>query len=238
MREIFLHDNVKIVQSDRMGGVSAGRYKSLNLGLHVGDNPLHVNKNREIFAAFFDIDVSKLCFMKQIHSNNAVLIKTNGTSEADAMITQEKNLVLCVMVADCVPIILYDNNKKAAAAVHAGREGVFSDIITNTINAMTYNFETKAENIKAFIGTSIKSCCYEIKDDIVKEAKKRFTFALEKRGGRYFLDLQKIIKSQLNKNGIRDILHDNICTCCNKKYFSYRRDGTCGRFAVGVKIKG
>lgn len=236
MREIFLHDDIKIVQSDRVSGVSNGKYESLNLGLHVGDNPLHVNSNREIFAAFFGVDISRLCFMEQIHSNNAVLIKTNSTPKADALITQEKNLVLCVMVADCVPVILFDAKNSVIAAIHAGRKGVFTDIITNTINVMVHNFRTKAENIKAFVGASIKSCCYEVKDEVVKEAKDKFAFALEIRDGKYFLGLQEIIKLQLGKNGIDNTLHDNVCTCCDKRYFSYRRDGACGRFAVGVKL--
>jgi YfiH family protein len=237
MREIFLHDNVKIVQSDRAGGVSKGKYESLNLGLHVGDNPLYVNKNREIFAAFFDVDVSKLCFMEQIHGNNIAFIETNSIPKADALITQEKSLVLCVMVADCVPVVLFDTKNSAIAAIHAGRKGVFSDIVTNSVNMMKSHFKTKAENIKAFIGASIKSCCYEVRDEVAKETKERFAFAIKERDEKYFLSLQEIIKSQLNKNGIGDILHDNICTCCDKRYFSYRRDGICGRFAVGVKLR-
>ncbi|MDR0579943.1 MAG: peptidoglycan editing factor PgeF [Campylobacteraceae bacterium] len=236
MRGIFLHNNVKIIQSDKTSGVSNGKYESLNLGLHVEDNPSHVNKNREIFASFFGVNTSELCFMEQTHSNNAVLIKTNDTPAADALITQEKNLVLCIMIADCVPVILFDIKNSAIAAIHAGRKGTFSDIITNTINAMAYNFKTKTENIKAFIGASIKSCCYEVKNEVAKEAKEKFAFALEKRNERYFLNLQDIIKSQLSKNGVNDILQDDTCTCCDKRYFSYRRDGICGRFAVGVKL--
>jgi YfiH family protein len=237
MREVFLHDNIKVVESDRFGGVSEGGYSSLNLGLHVGDKCLHVNKNREIFASFFGADVKKLCFMEQTHSDNVAVVKTNCTPKADAMITQNKDLVLCVMAADCVPIVLFDTKNSVAAVIHAGRKGVFSDIVTNTIKAVRHNFKTKTEDIKAFIGASIKSCCYEIKNEIINEAKEGFAFALEKRDEKYFLDLQKIIKSQLNKNGVEDILHEGICTSCDKRYFSHRRDGLCGRFVVAAKIQ-
>ncbi|MDR0407718.1 MAG: peptidoglycan editing factor PgeF [Campylobacteraceae bacterium] len=237
MREIFLHDNVKIVQSDRFGGISEGRYESLNMGMHVGDNPLHVEKNRESFASFFGFDIKNLCFMEQVHSNNVVLIKTNNTPKADAMITKNKGLILCVMTADCAPVILFDAKNSIAAAIHAGRKGAFLDIITDTTQAMRHNFKTQEQDIRAFIGASIGVCCYEIKGEVMQKASEKFAFALEKRGEKYFLDLQKIIKSQLNKNGIVDILHENICTCCDKKYFSHRREGLCGRFVTAVKIR-
>ncbi|MDR1555270.1 MAG: peptidoglycan editing factor PgeF [Campylobacteraceae bacterium] len=237
MREIFLHEDIQVVESDRFGGVSKGRYESLNLGLHVGDEPLNVNKNREIFASFFDADVAQLCFMEQVHGNSAIFIDTNSTPKADAIIAKNRDLILCVMVADCVPVVLFDAKNSIIAAVHAGRKGVFSDIITNTVSIMRHDFETKPENVKAFIGASINACCYEIKDEVAKEAKEKFAFALEKRDEKYFLNLQKITKLQLNKNSITDILHEDICTSCDKRYFSYRRDGICGRFGIGVKIR-
>ncbi|MDR1461332.1 MAG: peptidoglycan editing factor PgeF [Campylobacteraceae bacterium] len=237
MREIFLHDDIKIIESDRFGGISKGKYSSLNLGLHVGDEHSHVDKNREILASFFGFRVEKLCFMEQTHGDNVAFVTTNNTPKADAIITQNRDLVLCVMAADCAPIILFDTKNLAAAAIHAGRKGVFSDIVINVVKAMQCNFKTKAEDIKAFIGASIRSCCYEIKDKVVSEAKGKFDFAVEKRDEKYFLDLQKIIKLQLNKNGITDILHEGICTCCDKRYFSHRREGLCGRFAVAAKIR-
>ncbi|MDR0762244.1 MAG: peptidoglycan editing factor PgeF, partial [Campylobacteraceae bacterium] len=231
MREIFTQ-RVKIITSDRMGGVSKGTYESLNLGLHVGDEPSHVNQNREIFASYFDVDVKELCFMEQIHSPIVTKAKKEETPKADALITADKDLVLCVMVADCVPVILY--NKKAIAAVHAGRKGVFSSIITNVCEAMKTEFGTK--ELSAYIGVSIRSCCYEIQGDVLSEAMKNFAYALNNKDGRHFLSLQTIIKKQLYENGIVSIIDENVCSCCAKNYFSYRRESVCGRFAVGVKM--
>jgi YfiH family protein len=231
MREIFAQ-GVKIIVGDRVGGVSTGVYKSLNLGFHVGDDPLNVEKNREIFASYFNVSAKKLCFMKQIHSSLVTTAKKEKMLKADALITSDKDLVLCVMVADCVPVILYD--KKAVAAVHAGRKGIFSGIIANVCTAMRSEFGAK--DLNAYIGASIRSCCYAIQGEVLDEAAKRFAYALKNRGGRYFLSLQAILKKQLNENGVTNIADDNICTCCDENYFSYRREGVCGRFGVGVKI--
>ncbi|MDR2080340.1 MAG: peptidoglycan editing factor PgeF [Campylobacteraceae bacterium] len=234
MREVFAQEWVKIITSDRFGGVSEGAYESLNLGLHVGDKPSCVQKNREIFASYFGVNAKELCFMKQMHSSAIAIAKKGETPKADALITKEKNLILCVMVADCIPVVLYDNDKKTVAVIHAGRKGIFSGIISNVCEAMRTEFGIKELN--AYIGVSIRSCCYEIQGEVLSEAAKRFAYALSNRDGRYFLSLQTILKRQLYENGIVDITDDGICSCCDKNYFSYRRENTCGRFAVGVKI--
>jgi YfiH family protein len=231
MREIFAH-RVKIIVSDRFGGVSEGRYESLNLGLHVGDDPLKVEKNREIFASYFGASSKELCFMEQMHSSIVKKAKRGETPEADALISADRGLVLCVMVADCVPVILY--SAQAVAAVHAGRKGVFSDIIANACEAMRTKFGAK--EINAYLGVSIRSCCYEIRGEVLSEAMERFPYALKSQDGRYFLSLQTILKKQLNENGVVNIIDENVCSCCDRNYFSYRRDGVCGRFAVGVKV--
>ncbi|MDR2100009.1 MAG: peptidoglycan editing factor PgeF [Campylobacteraceae bacterium] len=236
MKEVFLDKSFQVIVSDKTGGVSTGVYESLNLGLHVGDNLSHVQKNREIFASYFGANTKDLCFMEQVHGVLVVNAKRGETPKADALITNKRDLVLCVMSADCMGVILYDNDKKAVAAIHAGRKGAFANIVTNTILAMEREFGSKRENIHSFIGAGIKSCCYEIKDEVLKEAQKSFSWALHERWGRWFLNLPSIIKSQLITNGVKKIIYDDTCTCCDKNYFSYRRDGVCGRFATGVKI--
>ncbi|MDR2790275.1 MAG: peptidoglycan editing factor PgeF [Campylobacteraceae bacterium] len=236
MKKIFLHEAVQVVLSDKTGGVSEGAYKSLNLGLHVGDKPLSVEKNREIFASYFGVSANELCFMEQVHGSFASVAKKGETLKADALITREKNLVLCVMVADCAPVILYDNDKKAVAAVHAGRKGIFSGIIANTVSAMQREFGSEPKNMRSYIGVSIRSCCYEIRGEVLSEAAERFAYAVESRNGRHFLSLHTILKKQLYKSGVKDIIDDKICACCDENYFSYRREGACGRFGAGVKI--
>lgn len=234
MREIKTPKGVRVIVSDRFGGASRGVYESLNLGFHVGDDEKAVEKNRKTFASFFGVGIENLCFMEQIHGRGVEVVNSNAHVKADGIITQNRDLVLCVMVADCVPIILFDNENGVVCAVHAGRKGAFLNITSNAI--VTMRERLKASSINAFLGPSVKSCCYEIKDEILCEAREKFAFAIEEREGGYFLDLRKIVKKQLRENGVESITDDDICVCCDKRYFSYRRDGVCGRFAVGVKL--
>lgn len=236
MKNIDLHKDIKVILSDRFDGVSKKPYDSLNLGFHVKDNPLHVQKNREIFASFFDTPVDNLVFMNQVHSNSVLTIDKNGSYICDGLITNNKNLVLCVMVADCAPVVLYDSKNKVSAALHVGRKGAFSNIIKNAFQKMQTSFNSNAKDIYAYIGPHIKSCCYEIDGKVLKEAQKNFNFAIVKKDYKSFLDLEEIIFSQFEALNIVHVKREKTCTCCNTDYFSYRRDGVTGRFGVGVEI--
>lgn len=110
----------------RLGGVSEEKFISLNLGDHVGDEPKNVAKNREILASKLGIDASRLKFMKQIHSNRVEILRKidDEIPPCDGLVTNLKGVALCVMVADCSPILLIDKKRDVIAAVHAGRAGV------------------------------------------------------------------------------------------------------------------
>ncbi|MDR0468227.1 MAG: peptidoglycan editing factor PgeF [Campylobacteraceae bacterium] len=236
MRDIALHKEIKIVLSNRFGGVSKKPYESLNLGLHVGDNGSCVQKNRDIFASHFNLDSDSLIFMNQVHSDKVIYVKEKGKFTCDGVITQDRNLALCAMVADCVPVVLYDSKNRVSSAIHAGREGAFLNIVLKTLQKMREDFNSQSQDVFVYIGPHIKKCCYEINNEILEDAKKRFGFAVDKRGDRCFLDLEAIVLKQLNDYGVLHIKNENICTCCDNDYFSYRRDRVTGRFVVGVKI--
>lgn len=123
-----------------------------------------------------------------------------------------------------------------SSVLHVGREGAFLNIISKTIQKMNIVFNSKNEHIHAYIGPFIKSCCYEIKNNVLEYASIKYPFALVKNNNKYFLDLEKIIINQFIANNISHVKNENTCTSCNTNYFSYRRDGVCGRFCVGVKI--
>lgn len=207
------------------GGVSKGNYESLNLALHVKDNPLHVAKNRSLTCKEFNI--KNISFMNQVHEcdvkviNNADKIPT-----CDGIITNQKNLALAVLSADCIPLLLYDSKTKAIGAIHAGRAGVFGNIAQNAINKMATEFGTNALHVKAFIGPCIHQCCYELSTNVLQEAKEKF--ALHVKQNR--LDIKSILITQLQNLGVH-VKDNSKCTCCNKEYFSYRRDGLTGRIA-------
>ncbi len=238
------HKEVFASFSDRWDGVSSEPYSELNLALHVKDNPIDVLKNREILAKKFDFYIDNLIYMDQTHSDNIQIINdtfTNKIENCDGIITNKPNIPLMVMVADCIPVLLYDCEKKVIGAVHAGRNGTFKAISKKAVTIMKEEFDSNPEDIVVSLGASIKDCCYEVGKDLADIAIKSFGKKyVIKRDKSFYLDLQTLNLDQLKSVGVKEenIEISPICTSCDKNYFSYRRDGVTGRFAGVIKLHG
>ncbi|WP_151951730.1 peptidoglycan editing factor PgeF [Aliarcobacter butzleri] len=209
-----------------------------NLAYHVGDIKENLDKNRQKLALKYDYKNEDLCYMNQIHSANVVVVDENSPKyidNCDALITKTKNLPLMVMVADCIPILMFDEVKGVIAAIHAGRNSTFLKISEITAKEMIENFSCKTENIKVIMGPSIQKCCYEVNDELKNIVEKSF--------GKEFvignnIDLQGINKKLLENLGIKNIEISSICTkCSNKPFFSYRKEKNTGRFAGVIIFK-
>ncbi len=230
--------------SDRWGGVSRPPYHELNIALHVEDNPINVLKNREIIAKKFNFYIDNLIYMEQTHSDNIKIIDDtfiNKIENCDGIITNKSNIPLMVMVADCIPVLIFDKEKKVIGAIHAGRNGTFKQITKKAINLMIKEFDSNPDDILVTLGPSIHSCCYEVGEDLADIAQKSFgENYIIKRDNRFYLDLQTLNFDQLKSVGVKEqnIEISPICTSCNKNYFSYRRDGVTGRFAGVIKLNG
>lgn len=171
----------------------------------------------------------KLVFMKQIHSDIVTIVdKNSSVQECDAMITNDRDVALCVVVADCIPVILRDDVKKVVAVAHAGRVGSFKGIVKKTIERMKKEFTCKEENIHINFGPSIRKCCYEVGSEVI-DGYEDFTCI---KNGKIYLDL-----IELNKQGLKNLEIDPTCTCCDTNYFSYRRDATKKRFCGVVSLR-
>jgi YfiH family protein len=231
--------------STKDGGVSKSPFKSLNLAFHVNDNPLDVIKNHQLLASRLNYDTKTLVHMKQIHSDIVHIIDNSNTFEnpptCDALITDKTNVPLMVMVADCSPVLFYDDKQNVIAVAHAGRQGAFKNIIQKVINTFTGTYNSNEKDIYVSIGASIGSCCYEVGIEIYEEAKELgLEYSIQKRDNSFYLDISKILKAQLLASGVKEtnIEISNECSCCkNYKYFSYRADGTTGRFAGVLMMK-
>jgi len=226
---------VRYLFTNRFGGISTGVYDNLNLALHVGDNPLNVKSNRDILAE--KIGTKNLVFMDQVHQDNIKIITNNNqttTMACDGMITNLKSVALCAMVADCIPVLFYDSFKKVIAVVHAGRNGVYLKIANKIIEKMITDFSCSAKNIKVFVGPSIKSCCYEVKNDVTKG----FENYLHVDNGKTYLDIVQKCIDDIQSIGIKkeNIDVSTTCTSCDKDFFSYRRDGVTGRFCGVIRL--
>jgi len=200
-----------------------------NMGLHVGDIPLHVHQNRERLAQKVGL---KLLFMNQVHGDRVEIVDEHtGVLSCDAMISQAKGVGLCVMGADCIPLLFYDAPTQSIGVAHAGRAGSVAHLSTKTVRAMQESFGVRPETLHVYIGPSIKVCCYEVGI----EATVGLQSVVEEKDGRYFLDLQRANYNELLSLGLTSehIFDAGVCTCCDERYFSYRRETVTGR-CVGV----
>lgn len=244
------NDHAILGFTNRFGGVSenfgGGNFQSLNLAFHVNDNSQKVAKNREILAHTLKIPVHNLIFLNQIHSDKiAVLTAENFKGEnsenfavADAIITNLKNVAICVLVADCSPVLVFDSKNNAIAAIHAGRAGIMQKILTKTILKMDEIYGSKPQNLSVFVGANIKGKCYEIGNLDLKEFEnfRCDNFGVLNKNGKNF-DQNSALKAELNELKISNFSFSQICTHCDQNYFSYRRDGVCGRFCGFAMLK-
>lgn len=217
--------------TNKFGGVSSGNFGSLNLGDHVGDDPKKVAKNREILASLIGVEVKNLKFMRQIHSNRVEILRNldDEIAPCDGIITNLKGVALCVLIADCSPILIIDEVSQAVAAIHAGRAGTIGKICTDAINKMKAQFGCKERNLKVFTGPNIKSGCYEIGEMDLGE------FNRYKNGKNF--DINAALADEFKELGVKNVNFSPVCTHCDERYFSYRREGVTGRFAGFVMMR-
>ncbi len=215
---------------NRNSGTSKGIYKSLNCGPGSKDKKKDIQKNLEIVRKKIGKNSKKIFLLNQIHSNKFVYIDENFTFKkkikADAVITNQKNLPIAILTADCVPLLLYDNKKSIIAAIHAGWKGAFKDIIDKVINFMSSK-GCDRKNITVAIGPCISQKNYNVKEDFkikfLKKDKKNKIFFTKRKGLIYF-NLPKYVKYQLESNRINRIDLLKIDTFDKKNnYFSARR---------------
>ena len=217
---------------------------AFSLALHTGEEAEKIIQNREMLSKMLE-SKRKLHFIvaEQTHSDNITVLrelKTRGwdslndaIENCDALITDLKGVVLTILTADCVPILLYDKEKKVVAAVHAGWKGTKAELAAKTVRKMQEVFGSAPEDIVAGIAPAIGRCCYEVGEEVAKhffDLPEGYT----KKGEKYMLDLSYINKYQLLKSGLKEehIEMSDICTACEtERFFSYRKEQGCsGRF--------
>jgi len=243
MNAFFHNEKLLATFSNRFGGVSKKPYDSLNIATHVGDEIKDVIKNRNLLALNLNFSLKKLIYMEQIHSDRVVVVRDtliNKIKNCDAIITNIKNTPLMVMVADCLPILLFDRKNRVIGAVHAGRNSTFKEIVKKTIQKMQKEFDSKVKDILVSFGASIHSCCYEVDNSLANIASKNFGEKyIDNRDNKFYLNLQLLNFDQLLEIGVKkgNIEISSECSCCDKSYFSYRREKTTGRFAGIIMLR-
>ena len=211
--------------TDRAGGVSSGKFASLNLGDHVSDLPDAVASNRKSIADKF----GQTQYMNQVHGNRVAIIEevTDEIPTADALVTGIPGITLAVMVADCIPLLL--TSKNSVAAVHVGRKGLVNRVAEKAIDVMR---EISNAKISATIGPAICGACYEVSPEIYDEVTQSHPDnAARTKADTPSLDLVKALITDLAAMGIEKIHNQSRCTHEDDRLYSYRRDGITGRQA-------
>lgn len=230
--------SIKAYSTCRTGGVSEGPYASFNLGLSAGDEHAHVMENRQRLAEMLALPDTPI-WIKQIHSNIAVpATPENRFTEADASYTREKNRVCIVMTADCMPILLCNQQGTEVAAIHAGWRGMSSGIIEATIKGL----HSPRSDLLAWLGPAIGPQHFEVGDEvraafIAADASAEIAFEAT-RPGHWLANLYVLAKQRLQRAGISSIHGTEHCTYAHPDvFFSHRRDqGKTGRMASLIWI--
>ena len=222
--------NLKHGFFNSIGGKSKNIYKSLNCGPGSKDLSSNVKKNLQIVKKKINRSAKDIFLLQQMHSNKFIYIddkyKLKTKVKADAIITNQKNLPIAVLTADCAPILICDNKKNMIAAIHAGWKGAHKGIIKKVIKFMIKK-GCKLENITAVVGPCIAVENYEIKQDFIKKFLKKDIknkiFFKKIRNKNYF-NLNKYIYSQLKNLKVKniDVINKDTFNAKNN-FFSARR---------------
>lgn len=255
-------DFIRHGSSTKLGGVSEGIYKSMNLGFNRGDLEERVFENYRLFCESIGSKDEDLIFTDQVHKDIVRVASSQDKGmgihrkrsycEVDGHITKEEGVPLVIFFADCVPIFFVDPVVKAIGATHSGWRGTVLKIGAKTVNQMKEKFLSKAEDIVAVIGPSICKQCYEINEDVANEFMSNFKIDqwerfLEKKPKqegmeqKYQLDLWEANRLILLESGLREenIVVSELCTMCRSNlFFSHRATrGQRGSMVGMIEIK-
>ena len=222
---------IRAASTLRVGGVSSGPFASLNLGMHVGDDPECVRENRRILAEDLALP-SAPNWLNQVHGNRCIEAGFTDAPEADASWTDRPGIVCAVMTADCLPILMCKRDGSAVAAVHAGWKGLANGVIDSAIATLN------TPEILAWLGPAIGPDAFEVGAevrDIFVDLDSTLNEAFRAQpGDRYLADIYRIGRATLTRLGVSpdNIFGGGWCTHGQAaEFFSYRRDGVTGRMA-------
>ena len=233
---------VRKVVTDRSGGVSEGPYGSFNLGDHVGDDPTAVAANRTRLAGLLGLPEDRMVYMEQVHSPTVTEVTPElldglaggPVPVTDALVTTLRGTALVVLTADCVPVLLSDEDAGVVAAVHAGRLGARNGILARTLDEMERLGAVPAR-VHVLFGAAIAGTDYEIPESMARDVEERLPGSRTRTStGTTGLDLRAGLLRQLMERGVTMIDADPRSTLAEESLFSYRRDGTTGRQAAVV----
>ena len=235
---------VRAGYSLRQGGVSGPPWNSFNLGDHVGDDPAAVATNRQRLTQTLGV---RPVFLRQVHGWGVRALPCADNTEADAVWSEQTDTACCIMVADCLPILLSDAQGQVVAAAHAGWRGLCGQQGTGVLESLLSQLRQRHPQISwlAWLGPAIGPRAYEVGVDVRQafvanraDAERHF-HPITGRAGKWWCDLPSLARDRLMGLGVTQIWgndgSDDWCTHTRPDlYFSHRRDGRSGRMAAAI----
>jgi YfiH family protein len=228
--------NIRALQTTRIGGFSRAPYDSLNLGSHVADAPLDVARNRMLLNTLMP---SEPVWLEQVHG--IVVANADSASclpQADACIATHRSAVCVVMTADCLPILLCDQQGTVVGAVHAGWKGLAAGVIEAAVQAMN----VPAKNLMVWLGPAISQNVFEVgaevRDLFIGVDSQAVGAFVAGQNGKWLADIYALARLRFNALGITQIYGGDYCTYKDaQRFFSYRRDGVTGRMGAFIWLE-
>lgn len=232
---------VRAAMTLRRGGVSRPPFDALNAGARCGDEPAAVAENRRRIRAALRLR-SEPVWLEQVHGGAVVSLVGEADVEsprADAAVTRMPGRVCAIQVADCMPVLFAARDGTAVGAAHAGWRGLVVGVLRATVRALAI----EPSQIIAWMGPAIGPRHFEVGDEVrtaLLDAEEGVVQAFTPNSrGRWQCDLYAIARRQLEAVGVRDVYGGGSCTYADPvRFFSYRRDGRCGRMAALVWMEG
>lgn len=249
----------------RYGGVSEGDFTSFNMGLHVGDDQAAVVENRKRLAQMLGVDPNHLTCGEQVHGVGVTRVTKeligkgafswdDSIPDSDAIHTNLLNVPLLLLVADCVPVLLYDAAHHAVAVIHAGWRGAIAHIVERTLDSMHESYGTTAEACYLYIGPSIGGDSFEVSEEIAQQFRQDLDGLglsqeidlvkyIQREGQTVatpHVDLKRYIAACLVQRGVpmEQISVSDTDTMTEDRCYSYRRDqGRTGRMAMFAVLR-
>jgi YfiH family protein len=238
----------------RRGGVSEAPYAELNLGLHVSDDLGRVVENRRRVCRALGVEFERCTFAQQVHGTAIRLVEASdagagrasfdeGLAGADGLVVRQPGITVAVLVADCLPLVLYDAERHVGAVVHAGWRGTAAGIAACAVKLLVDACESEPSALLAGLGPAIGRCCYEVGPEVVEGLARGFHYqapVAEERGGRWYADMGEANRQQLVAAGVRsaNIELSGVCSACDSdEFYSERKLGRpTGRFGVFLSL--
>lgn len=253
-------DRVDVVVSTRLGGASVAPWASLNFGLHVGDDPDVVVANRRAFFAAFDLPFARSVWCAQVHEATVAVVDEDTVRDGargatsvedalaatDAVVTATPGIALTVMVADCVPVVVYDPDRHVVALAHAGWAGTVARICSATVRVMAERFGCDPARLLAAVGPSIGPEAYEVGPDVADRARAAFGPDVDQvvlpaaADGKHRFDLWRANALDLEQAGVPPAsieVAGRSTTDRLDELYSHRAERGTGRFAAVAVLR-